>query len=93
MRRLWLVRLGKHGEQEAHALETGELVLGFQFGDLTAAKGREAKLAARAIGSGRLCGRDAASMRQRLGSWERSDQDDGEPSACIECFKVTRDLT
>lgn len=44
MRRLWLVRLGKHGEQEAHALETGELVLGFQFGGLTGAKDREAIL-------------------------------------------------
>lgn len=44
MKRLWLVRLGKHGEQEAHALETGELVLGFQYGDLTGAKDREAML-------------------------------------------------
>lgn len=44
MARLWLVRLGKHGEQEPHALETGELVLGFQFGDLTDAKDRDAIL-------------------------------------------------
>jgi restriction system protein len=44
MARLWLVRLGKHGEQEAQALETGELVLGFQFGDLTGAKDRDAIL-------------------------------------------------
>lgn len=44
MKRLWLVRLGKHGEQEAHALETGELVLGFQYGDLTRAKDRDAML-------------------------------------------------
>jgi restriction system protein len=44
MRRLWLVRLGKHGEQEAHALDTGELVLGFRVGDLRAAKDRVAVL-------------------------------------------------
>jgi restriction system protein len=44
MRRLWLVRLGKHGEQEAHALKTGELVLGFGVGDLRAAKDRDAVL-------------------------------------------------
>lgn len=44
MKRLWLVRLGKHGQQEAHALETGELVVGFQFGDLTGAKDRGAIL-------------------------------------------------
>jgi restriction system protein len=44
MRRLWLVRLGKHGEQEAHALETGELVLGFRVGDLRAAKDRDSVL-------------------------------------------------
>jgi len=29
MTRLWMVRLGKFGEQEAHALETGELVTGW----------------------------------------------------------------
>ena len=44
MRRLWLVRLGKHGEQEAHALDTGELVLGFRVGDLKVAKDRDAVL-------------------------------------------------
>ncbi len=44
MKRLWLVRLGKHGEHEAHALETGELVLGFQFGDLAGANDRDAIL-------------------------------------------------
>jgi restriction system protein len=44
MRRLWLVRLGKHGEQEAHALETGKLVLGFRVGDLREAKDRDAVL-------------------------------------------------
>ncbi len=38
MKRLWLVRLGRHGEQEAHALDKGELVLGFDVGDLGAAK-------------------------------------------------------
>src|SRR5262245_64582078 len=40
MKRLWLVRLGRYGEQEAHALDTGELVLGFHVGDLTTAKDR-----------------------------------------------------
>lgn len=44
MKRLWLVRLGKHGEQEAHALETSELVLGFRVGDLRFAKDRDAVL-------------------------------------------------
>jgi restriction system protein len=44
MKRLWLVRLGRHGEQEAHALETGELVLGFRAGDLTAAHDCDAVL-------------------------------------------------
>ena len=44
MKRLWLVRLGRHGEQEAHALETGELVLGFRVGDLSSAKDRDAVL-------------------------------------------------
>jgi restriction system protein len=38
MKRLWLVRLGRHGQQEAHALDTGELVLGFPVGDLRGAK-------------------------------------------------------
>jgi restriction system protein len=44
VKRLWVVRLGRHGEQEAHALETGELVLGFRIGDLRAAKDRDAVL-------------------------------------------------
>jgi restriction system protein len=44
MKRLWLVRLGKHGEQESHALDTGELVLGFEAGDLGSAKDRDAVL-------------------------------------------------
>lgn len=44
MKRLWLVRLGKNGEQEAHALETGELILGFRAGDLSTAKDRDAVL-------------------------------------------------
>ena len=44
MKRLWIVRLGRHGEQEAHALDKGELVLGFDVGDLGAAKDRDAVL-------------------------------------------------
>jgi restriction system protein len=44
MARLWLVRLGRHGEQEAHALANSELVLGFQVGDLSKAKTRDALL-------------------------------------------------
>jgi hypothetical protein len=32
-----MVRLGKFGEQEQHALETGELVTGWTVADLTAA--------------------------------------------------------
>jgi restriction system protein len=44
MKRLWLVRLGRHGEQEAHALESGELVLGFGVRDLAAAHDRDAVL-------------------------------------------------
>jgi restriction system protein len=39
-----LVRLGKHGEQEPQALETGELVLGFRVPGLMAAKDRDAVL-------------------------------------------------
>ena len=45
MKRLWLVRLGKNGEQEAHALEHAELVLGFKVASLTGAKDRDAVLA------------------------------------------------
>jgi restriction system protein len=41
MKRLWLVRLGRNGEQEAHALQEDELILGFDVGDLSAAKTRE----------------------------------------------------
>ncbi len=44
MPRLWMVRLGKFGEQEAHALETGELVTGWELPDLTPANTREAVL-------------------------------------------------
>jgi restriction system protein len=44
MRRLWLVRLGKNGEQEAHALEHDELVLGFSVANLEGAKDRDAVL-------------------------------------------------
>jgi restriction system protein len=40
MTSLWLVRLGRHGEQEAHALAQSELVLGFEVGDLSNAKDR-----------------------------------------------------
>ena len=45
MTRSWLVRLGKFGEQEAHALETGELVLGWALDDIRGAQGREEILA------------------------------------------------
>ena len=45
MKRLWLVRLGKNGEQEAHALEHSELVLGFNVASLVGAKDRDAVLA------------------------------------------------
>lgn len=44
MRRLWLVRLGRHGEQEAHALAANELLLGFPTGDLSKANDRNAIL-------------------------------------------------
>lgn len=45
MKRLWLVRLGRNGEQESHALEQSELVLGFPIEDLSGAKDRDAVLA------------------------------------------------
>jgi restriction system protein len=45
MKRLWLVRLGRNGEQEAHALEHAELVLGFPIENLSEAKDRDAVLA------------------------------------------------
>lgn len=45
MTRLWLVRLGAFGEQEAHALASGELVTGWDIDDLTPATTREAVLA------------------------------------------------
>jgi restriction system protein len=44
MRRLWKVTLGRHGEQEARPLDTGELVLGFHIPGLTTAKDRDAVL-------------------------------------------------
>ena len=40
MKRLWLVRLGKFGETEAHALKTGELVTGWIVADLADARTR-----------------------------------------------------
>lgn len=39
--RSWLVRLGKFGEQETHALDNGELVTGWALEDISAAAGRE----------------------------------------------------
>jgi restriction system protein len=39
--RSWLVRLGKFGEQENHALETGELVTGWTLADISDAVGRD----------------------------------------------------
>lgn len=45
MKHLWLVRLGRNGEQEPHALEHAELVLGFPIEDLSGAKDRDAVLA------------------------------------------------
>lgn len=45
MTRAWLVRLGKFGETESRALETGELVTGWEMEDLTPALTREATLA------------------------------------------------
>ncbi|MEO6248008.1 MAG: restriction endonuclease [Sphingomicrobium sp.] len=39
--RSWLVRLGKFGEMESHALQQNELVTGWRLGDLTGAKSRE----------------------------------------------------
>jgi len=44
MKRLWLVRLGKYGEQEPHALEESELVLGFRLDNLSGANNRDAIL-------------------------------------------------
>lgn len=44
MKHLWLVRLGRNGEQEPHALEQAELVLGFSVEDLSQAKDRDAIL-------------------------------------------------
>src|ERR1043166_34012 len=45
MARSWLVRLGKCGEREAHALETGELVTNWRVDDLSGAAGRPEILA------------------------------------------------
>lgn len=42
--RSWLIRLGKFGEMEAHALQTGELVTGWQLGGLNGATSKEAIL-------------------------------------------------
>jgi restriction system protein len=44
MTRLWMIRLGKFGEQEQHALETGELVTGWTLPDMSAAGSRDAIL-------------------------------------------------
>jgi restriction system protein len=41
MSRSWLIRLGKFGEQESHALETGELATGWIIEDVMAAQSRE----------------------------------------------------
>ena len=46
MTRLWMVRLGKFGEQESHALSKGELVTGWDNVDLSSGTSREAILAA-----------------------------------------------
>lgn len=46
MTRLWIVRLGKYGEYEGRALETGELATGWSIRDLRTATTREAVLAA-----------------------------------------------
>lgn len=45
MTRLWLVRLGKFGEREPHALSSGELITGWENLDLSNATTREAVLA------------------------------------------------
>jgi restriction system protein len=42
--RSWLIRLGKFGEKESHALQTGELVTGWQLGSLKGATSKEAIL-------------------------------------------------
>lgn len=44
--RSWMVRLGKFGEKEQHALETGQLVTGWSLSDISKAKGRDDILAA-----------------------------------------------
>lgn len=41
MARSWLVRLGKFGEKEVHALTEGELVTGWRVDDLSGAKSRD----------------------------------------------------
>ncbi len=46
MTRLWIVRAGKHGEQELAAIEQGRLLPGFaNIGDLSGCKDRDAVLA------------------------------------------------
>ena len=47
MPRLWMIRLGKFGEQEAHALETGELMTGWNMPDISDADTRAAILPGR----------------------------------------------
>jgi restriction system protein len=44
MKRLWLVRLGRHGEMESHAVEHSELVIVFKPGNLGGATTRDAIL-------------------------------------------------
>jgi predicted Mrr-cat superfamily restriction endonuclease len=41
MKHLWLVRLGRHAEEEARALAQSELMLGFKVGELSNAKSAE----------------------------------------------------
>ena len=45
MKRVWLVRLGKFGETEAHALATGELITGWTVSNLEGAQTRAEILA------------------------------------------------
>ena len=40
--RLWLIRLGKYGENEMAALNNGDCVTGWALGDLSNATGRDA---------------------------------------------------
>lgn len=45
MTEVWLVRFGKYGESEAHALETGELATGWKLPEFTTEIDRTAILA------------------------------------------------